>query len=262
MDLRLSGQIVFAAGASKGIGLATAGLLLAEGARVAVIGRSEEAVQQATSGLDGHGGEAIGIAADLSTTDGLAAALEACRRQLGEPDILVNCVGNAPPGTLADISDAQWQSAIDGKLLPAIRLMRELLPGMRSRGHGAIVNVAGLAGIEPNPNAITLGVMNAGLLNLTRALAKEAGADGVRVNAVLPGPTRTDRFQYIQRAQAERQGVDFEQVVGDVAARIPTGRVTEPEEVAAVIAFLVSDLASHVNGSAIAVDGGQLHGVR
>ena len=246
MDLGLHGRTCVVTGASAGIGLATAQLLRAEGAAVLSVARHIE------------GEDALAL--DVTAADAAARVADACERQLGgPPDALVNNAGTSFARALEDLTDADWQGQWELHVMAPMRLMRALAPGMADRGWGRIVNVCSSAGKRPSLTNVAYSVTKAAQLSLSRAFADVYAARGVLVNAVAPGavasPLWTDEGGLADQLAAAR-GITREEAMEGQRSRIPLGRYADPEEVAAVIAFLCSDRASDVAGAAWSVDGG------
>lgn len=245
MDLGLRGRTCLVTGSTAGIGLATARLLAAEGARVVTCGRR---------GAPGVG-EALHVVADLSRPgepERVAAAA-------GEVDVLVNNVGVAYQRDFLQVTDAEWQEAWELNVMSYVRAIRAILPGMRERGRGVIVNVSSTAGKRPSTSMPDYSVTKAAVLSLSRLVADLYAKDGIRCNAVAPGPTASPAWLApggLADQQAQRTGRSREEVLAIVGAGRPLGRLAEPEEIAAVIAFLCSDRASYVTGAAWSADGG------
>jgi len=254
MDLNLRGRRALVAGASKGIGLAIAHSLAAEGCHVQLVARTKADLDKAAADIGArHGVEASGIAADLSTRAGVQAVAAAC----GEVDILVNSAGAIPRGTLLEIDEDRWRAAWDLKLFGAINLTREIYRAMCERGRGVIINVAGLAGERPDAHYIAGSVANAALIMFSKSLGGDSIRYGVRVLAVNPGPVETDALiRHSQRLAKERFG--DESRWRDIMHRVPMKRAATTEEVSAMVAFLASDHCSYVSGSSINIDGGLL----
>jgi 3-oxoacyl-[acyl-carrier protein] reductase len=240
MELGLNDRVCLVTGSTGGIGLATARLLVAEGARVVTHGRGEAP----------DVGEALHVAADFLEPG----APEAVVAKAGPVDVLVNNVGAAYVAAFDELTDAQWDEMWQLNVMSFVRSIRAVLPAMRERGAGAIVNVSSTAGKRPSTGMPNYSVTKAAVLSLSRLVADLYARDGIRCNAVTPGPTATEAWLG-EGGLAEQQG-EREAVLEKVAAGRPLGRLAEPEEIAAVIVFLCSGAASYVTGSAWSADGG------
>jgi 3-oxoacyl-[acyl-carrier protein] reductase len=254
VELGLSGRVCLVTGATGGIGLATARLLAAEGARVVVSGRGAERVEQARA----QSGAERGIVADVGRPGGpenaVAAALE-----LGALDCLVNNVGVAYDADFLEVTDEEWEELWRVNVLSYVRAIRAAVPPMRERGAGVIVNVSSTAGKRPSTSMPHYSVTKAAVLSLSRLVADLYAKDGIRCNAVTPGPTATAAWLGeggLADQQAARTGRTRDEVLASVGAGRPLSRLAEPDEIAAVIAFLCSDRASYVTGAAWSADGG------
>ena len=232
-------------GSTGGIGLATAALLAAEGARVITCGRGEAPSV----------GEAKHVVADLSQPD----APERVVAEAGELDVLVNNVGYAEQRDFLAVTDEQWDAVWQLNVMSYVRAIRAAVPGMRERGSGVIVSVSSTAGKRPSTGMPDYSVTKAAVLSLSRLVADLYAGDGIRCNAIAPGPTATDAWLGdggLADQQGGRSGKSREEVLEAVGKGRPLGRLAEPEEIAAVIAFLCSDRASYVTGAAWSADGG------
>jgi 3-oxoacyl-[acyl-carrier protein] reductase len=241
MDLGLRGKRCLVTGSTGGIGLETARLLAQEDAEVVTCGRGP------APGV----GEAAHVRADLS----LAGEPERAVREAGPLDVLVNNVGVAYHRAFVDVSDEQWRELWELNVMSYVRAIRAAIPTMRERGGGAIVNVSSTAGKRPSTGMPDYSVSKAAVLSLSRLVADAHAADGIRCNAVTPGPTATEAWLG-EGGLADQQGGDRDEVLRKVAAGRPLGRLAEPEEIAAVIVFLCSDRAAYVTGAAWSADGG------
>ena len=240
MDLGLRGKRCLVTGSTGGIGLETARLLAAEGASVVTCGRS------AAPGV----GEAAHVRADLARAGEPERAVE----EAGPLDVLVNNVGAAYHRDFLEVTDEQWQEIWELNVMSYVRAVRAAVPGMRERGGGVVVNVSSTAGKRPSTGMPDYSVTKAAVLSLSRLVADLYARDGIRCNAVTPGPTATEAWLG-EGGLAEQQG-DRDEVLRKVAAGRPIGRLAEPAEIAAVIAFLCSPRASYVTGAAWSADGG------
>lgn len=250
MDLGLADRRFLVGGASRGLGEAAARALVAEGARVA--GASRHPDPNSATAAPGL----VPVAADLSSPDGAALAVEAAVRSLGGLDGLVVNSGGPPGGTFAAIDDATWERAIAGTLLSTIRLIREALPHLRQGRDPAIVIVLSSSVREPIPALITSNVLRPGLAGLIKSLVSEIAP--VRINGVAPGRFDTARVRSLDVARAAESGSSVEEVQAQTRARIPLGRYGDPEELGRVVTFLLSPAASYLDGVIVAVDGGMI----
>ena len=237
MDLGLADSVCLITGSTGGIGLETAKLLRAEGATVVTTGRS--------------GGD---VKADLSEAGEPERVVEETIERHGRLDVLVNNVGYSEIRRLEDVTDDIWQASFEINLMSAVRATRAALPGMRERGTGTIVNVSSTAAKRPSTGMPDYSVMKAALLSFSRLVADLYEKDGIRCNAVTPGPTATDAWLG-KGGLADQQG-ERDEVLAKVGAGRPLGRLARPEEIASVIAFLCSPRASYVTGAAWSADGG------
>ena len=242
-------------GSTGGIGLATAEALAEEGARVVVTGRDRERVERARN----ETGAALGVAADLAEHRGPERLIEETVEALGPVDCLVNNVGIAYQLGFEELSDRQWDEMWQLNVMSYVRALRAVLPSMRERRGGVIVNVSSTAGKRPSTGMPNYSVTKAAVLSLSRLVADLYASDGIRCNAVAPGPTATTAWLGrggLADQQAERSGKSRDDVLETVGKGRPLGRLAEPQEIAAVVAFLCSDRASYVTGSAWSADGG------
>jgi 3-oxoacyl-[acyl-carrier protein] reductase len=263
MDLGLRGRACVVTGASRGIGLTTASLLCAEGAKVLLVARTEERVVAAAdeamaAGADA-GGAAESLACDVTDADAAERIAAAAEDRFGPADVLVNNAGQAKWRDLDEVPDEDWQAAWDLNVMAPLRLMRALAPGMSERGWGRIVNVASTAGKRPSAAMAEYSVAKAAELSLSRLFADAYAPDGVLVNAVCPGPTLSELWVDaggLADQQSELSDKPRDEVLEATAAGRPIGRMAEVAEIAAAIVFLCSERASYVAGAAWSVDGG------
>ncbi len=253
MDLGLTGKVAVVTGGSRGLGLAAAQALIAEGAHVVVCARGVEQLQKAVEQLRAsavNGARAEGVAADVSTEAGVALVIDAAVKRFGRLDVLVNNVGVAKGADLEGTSDAEWQAAFDQTLFPAIRASRLAAPHLRRQG-GAIVIVSSIFGREAG-GRMTYNAVKAAEISLTKSLAQQLAKDQIRVVSVAPGSILFEGGSWWKRQQSDPKGIaEF------IAHELPFGRFGRPEEVGATIAFLASPKASWVSGTTVVVDGCQ-----
>jgi 3-oxoacyl-[acyl-carrier protein] reductase len=254
MDLQLTEKTAIVTGSTRGLGFATAAALLNEGCNVTICARGEAGLAEAMAKLrDLPGGtqRALAIQADVSTEKGVADVVTRTVETFGGLDILVNNVGLGKGGGITDTSDHDWQEAFDQTLFPAIRASRMAVPHMKRRGGGAIVMIASIWGRESG-GRMTYNAVKAAEISLAKAMAQQLAADNIRVNSVAPGSIRFPGGSWDRRVQEDPDGMaDF------VRRELPFGRFGRPEEVGAVVAFLVSPRASWISGASVPVDGCQ-----
>jgi 3-oxoacyl-[acyl-carrier protein] reductase len=244
MDLGLIGKRALVTGASRGLGRAVATTLIGEGAKVAICARDSTRLQATADELG-----ALAFARDLTPIGAGAALAAEVIAAMGGIDVLVVNTGGPPTGAFETVEEPVWASAIDSLFMSAVSLIRGCLPGMRERNWGRILIVTSVAALEPHPNLILSNTIRPALHGLVNALSREVAADGITVNALLPGYTLTDRI--------------LELGIGDpqVAEQVPAQRMGRPEEFAALAAFFASTQAGYVCGQAIACDGGLLRSI-
>jgi NAD(P)-dependent dehydrogenase (short-subunit alcohol dehydrogenase family) len=259
VDLQLAGKSAFISGSTRGIGYATARALAAEGVAVVLNGRTAERVEEAVARLraEDHGVEVSGLACDFADDTQVTELLGA----LGEVDILVGNVGLFEVKPFAEVTDADWQLFHDVNVMSAVRLSRQLLPGMLARGWGRIIFVSSESGINVPADMIHYGVTKAALLALGNGLAKLTRGTEVTVNTVVGGPTWSDGVATAVRSIAAAQGVAEADMTAAIAQRNTTSlvqRFLDPAELASLTTYLASPLAAATNGSALRADGGTL----
>jgi NAD(P)-dependent dehydrogenase (short-subunit alcohol dehydrogenase family) len=250
VDLGLRDTVCVVTGSTGGIGLETAKLLAAEGARVVTTGRSGDAPDV---------GEALHVNADLAAAGEPERLIDETEARLGRVDVLVNNVGVAYQRTFEEVTDAQWDELWHLNVMSYVRAIRAVLPGMKERRAGAIVNVSSTAGKRPSASMPDYSVTKAAVLSLSRLVADVYAKEGIRCNAVTPGPTATEAWLGeggLADQQAARTGKSRDEVLAAVGAGRPLGRLAQPEEIASVIVFLCSKRSSYVTGAAWSADGG------
>jgi 3-oxoacyl-[acyl-carrier protein] reductase len=257
MDLGLRGKVALVAAGSKGLGRAVAEELAAEGARVVICARGREALEATRKDIVAKANaDVLAVSADVSTLDGIALVANEAMKRFGQVDIIVNNAGGPPSGPFEKHDWAAWQNAVDLTLRSAVELTRAVLPGMRERRWGRVLNITSIAAKQPVDGLMLSNSIRSAVTGWARTLANEVARDGITVNCLLPGFTQTDRVVELNAATAKREGLTVDDVEKRTTAQIPMRRIGEPREFGALAAFLASERASYITAQSIAVDGG------
>ena len=255
---RMEGKVAIVTGAARGTGEATARLLAQEGCRVAITAREETLLTKTADELSNEtGGQVVPLQGDMSVVEDVERTVGQAIDRFGKIDVLVTCAGSSPGGLLEDLSEEQWFSSLNLKFMGYVRTCRAVVPHMREGGGGSIVLVVGNDGLKPSYWEMTAGVANAADINFASSLAEQYGPLGIRVNTVNPGPVSTDRWDTLEKAFARDKGIEQDRAHELALGSLPLGRICTPEEVANLVVFLASPLASYLNGAHIPMDGGQ-----
>ena len=255
MDLGLNGKKVLITGGSKGIGLACAKAFVAEGARVALVSRSQQNLDQARKSVPG----AYTITADLVDAAAAATMVERVEKEFGPIDILVNSAGAAKRTDADDLTPAAWRASMDAKYFTYINVIDPLIKKMGKRGNGVVINIIGNGGKVASPTHLSGGAANAALMLATAGLAYAYASKNVRVVGLNPGVTQTERVAEGLKAEAKRANVSEEQAYQQMVARLPMGRPAKPEEIADIAVFAASERGRYLNGANISTDGAASH---
>lgn len=257
MDLKLNGRCALVTGGSLGIGRAIAEELSSEGVDVAINARNGERLSMVAKEITAlTGGRVVPVPGDLGQPEEVARVAKAAIDELGRIDILVNNAGASPAGRLHDLSDETWWDCINLKLMGYVRCARTVVPDMKSRAWGRIININGRSGHQPRAWYMSGGAVNAAILNFTKALAEEVAPFNILVNAVNPGPIQTPRWDNHMRQGAASLDATADEVLRRMISSVPLGRVGRPDECSGIVAFLCSERASFIHGTFINVDGG------
>jgi 3-oxoacyl-[acyl-carrier protein] reductase len=256
VNLGLEGKVALVCGASRGLGRAVAGELAEEGAALAVCSRDAEQLDVAAAELG-----AFAVAADLAVSGEPTRVVEATVERLGRLDVLVANTGGPPAGTHDTLTLDDWDAATALLLRSTVELATAALPGMKERGWGRILAITSVAVKQPVDNLVLSNSLRAAVTGFAKTLSREVAPYGITVNTILPGYTATERVTELNRANAEREGVEPAEIQARLEASIPLGRLAEPREFAALAAFLASERAGYITGGAFAVDGGWLRGL-
>ena len=256
MDLGLKGKVVLVTGGSKGIGLACARAFLAEGGRVAIVSRSQANLDVAMGVLAARKEDLIAVSCDLTARAAANAMMTEVERRLGPVGVLVNSAGAAKRYLPEELNEEAWHAAMDAKYFTNIHAVDAMLPGMSKRGRGVIVNIIGMGGKVATPIHLPGGAANSALMLATVGLASVYGPKGVRINAINPGPTMTDRVREALKLEAKTRGSSEDEVLAQLQAKVPLKRYAAPEDVANLALFLASNKASYITGAVVPMDGG------
>ena len=257
MDLGIRDKVALVSASSKGLGRAIAEELAAEGASLVMCARGEEALRQTADSIrKTSGASVVDVAADVSEAAGIDRVAKAALDKFGKVDILVTNSGGPPSGAFESFTAESWESAARLLLFSAVGLARAVLPGMKERGWGRILNVTSIAVKQPIDGLMLSNSLRAAVTGFARSLANEVARFNITVNNIMPGYTRTDRVEELARATTTRAGGSVSDAYAKWEREIPMGRLGEPREFAALAAFLASERASYITGSSIAVDGG------
>jgi NAD(P)-dependent dehydrogenase (short-subunit alcohol dehydrogenase family) len=254
MDLGLKGKVAVVTGASRGLGRAIAEELAREGCALAICARGEDDLTKAAADLRGGGAEVFDRVLDVTDPAQVRSFIADAAGALGGIDILVNNAGRAHPGNFESLTDEDWQADIDVKLFSMIRCSREALPHMRARGGGRIVNINAVLGRSPDPAFFATSVNRAACISFTKALSLEVARDRILVNSVNIGLVRASQWERLRERIAP--DLSMERFYEERGRDVPLGRFGDPEEVAAAVAFLVSDRAGYITGASVDVAGG------
>ena len=261
MDLQLRDTVAMVVGATGGIGSAVAEAFAAEGGHLALVGRDQPKLAKLAGDLGRYDVDRATMTCDLLDEAQPEVCVREAEERFGRVDVLAVCAGNARRGGLADVTDADFESTLQVKLMGPVRLVRAVLPGMRARRFGRIVLIGGLNGRNPTGQAVVGGAVNAGMANFARQVAKATASHGITVNVVDPHHTRTARWEHRLDELQRRHGVSREDAEARASADLPIGRPVEPREVADLVLFLSSRRTAAINGAIIPVDGGSTDGL-
>ncbi len=257
MDLGLKGKVAFVAAASKGLGRAVAEEFAHEGASLILCARNAETLNRvAVQIAEISNVSVLPVVADVSNAEDIARAVQSGIEKFGRIDILVTNAGGPPAGQFEDLSSETWEAATRLTLNSVLELTRAVLPGMKQRQWGRVLNITSITVKQPVDNLMLSNSMRAAVTGFARTLANEVATCGITVNNILPGYTRTERVEELGDAAAIREGISAKEATAKWEAEIPMKRLGEPREFAALAAFLVSARASYITGQSIAVDGG------
>ncbi len=258
VDLGLEGRVAIVTGGSQGIGREIALLLASEGAHIVIAARRDEVLERTAVEIRECGGRVVAVAADVATSDGPAAIADAALAAFGRVDIVVNNAGKGHNKTIETLTDDDWYASIDLNLMSAVRMCRAVVPQMRDRGWGRVVNISTRVALEPDPYFAAYGAAKAGLVNFSKNLANAYSRDGVLTNCIVPGLIHSEAIDQAAQRSATETGLSVDEVMARTLEKrpIPAGRLGEPSDVAGLVALLCSDHGSWITGACFTVDGG------
>jgi 3-oxoacyl-[acyl-carrier protein] reductase len=259
LDLGLKDRVAIVTGSSQGIGKAIAYGLAREGANVTVCARTEDTLEATAKEIESmFGTEVLAFPADLKVKGNIRAMVKASADKFGRIDILVNNTGGPPSALFLETADKDWQETFDSLLMSVVNCCREVMPHMRAKKWGRIINMTSFAAKQPAERLILSNAVRAGVLGLTKTLSNELAEYGILVNAVCPGWTLTDRVKRLAQSTAEKTGKDHNAIISEWARSTALNRLAQPEEIANLVVFLVSEKASYITGAVMQVDGGAI----
>lgn len=262
MDLGLRDRVAIVAASSRGLGRACALELAREGAKVVLCARDAERLRAAADEIRAAtGADVLPVQTDLTDEAQIRHLADETLRRFGRIEVLVTNNGGPPAGYFDRFDDEAWQSAHQLTLMSAVRLIRAVLPAMRAQQWGRIINITSVSVKQPLDNLLLSNVYRAGVVGLAKTLSAQVAADGITINNVAPGYTRTDRVLELAQSRAVDEGRPREEILAETTASYPLKRMGEPEELAALVAFLASERASYITGTTIQVDGGYVKGM-
>ena len=263
MDLGLNGKVALVAGASQGMGRATALGFAREGAKVSICARGEAALNEAAAMIRKEtGGEVLSMVADMAKVEDIQRFVNQSAEHFGRVDIIVNNAGGPPPGDFMRFTDEDWNNAYNLSFLSTMRMTRAAVPHMCKVGGGRVINITSYSVKEPIAGLVLSNAVRSAVIGMAKTLSRELAKDNILINNVCPGRIDTERAQKLNKARAERLQRPVEEINREMAAEVPLGRYGTPEEAADLIVFLGSERATYITGTTIQIDGGLVRGIQ
>lgn len=263
MDLGLKGKVALVAGASQGMGRATALSFSREGAKVSICARGEAALNETAEMIRKEtGAEVLPMVADMTKAEDIQRFVSKTAEHFGRLDIVVNNAGGPPPGEFMKFTDEDWDNAFRLSFMSTMRMTRESVPHMRKVGGGRVINITSYSVKEPIAGLVLSNAIRSGVIGMAKTLSRELAKDNILINNICPGRIDTERAQKLNKARAERLKRPVEEINREMAAEVPLGRYGTAEETADLIVFLGSERASYITGTTIQIDGGLVRGIQ
>ena len=263
MDLGIKGKVALVAGASQGMGRASALSLAREGAKVSICARGEAALNEAAAMIRKEtGGEVLSMVADMAKVEDIQRFVNKSAEHFGRVDIIVNNAGGPPPGEFMKFTDEDWNNAYNLSFMSTMRMTREAVPHMRKVGGGRVINITSYSVKEPIAGLVLSNAVRSAVIGMAKTLSRELATDNILINNVCPGRIDTERAQKLNKARADRLKRPIEEINREMAAEVPLGRYGTAEEAADLIVFLGSERASYITGTTIQIDGGLVRGIQ
>lgn len=262
MDLGIKGKVALVAASSQGLGKAVAMGLAREGVKIVICARGKEALEATRAEIHSKtSAEILSIQADLTKYNDIKNLVATATKTFGTIHILINNAGGPPPGYFWNLNDDHWQKGFELTLMSSVRLTREVLPFMRQQKWGRIINITSVSVKQPIDNLILSNSLRLGVVGWAKTVSSQVASEGILINNVCPGWTRTNRVDELLRARAKAEGSTLEEIENRITSEIPIGRMGQPEEFANLVVFLASERASYITGTSIQVDGGTIRGI-
>jgi 3-oxoacyl-[acyl-carrier protein] reductase len=262
MEFGIKDKVALVTGSSRGIGKSIATQLASEGATVVICARNEDELKEAANHIKMETGQdVISIRMNLSIREDIEHLVQCTQNKFNRIDILVNNTGGPPSLNFLETNEMNWREAVNLLLMNVVHLCHLIIPGMKHRKWGRIINMASFSAKQPIENLVLSNTIRSGILGLTKSLSNELAEFGVLVNAVCPGWTLTTRVEELMNVKAQRTGKHYDDVIGELADTIPLKRLAKPEEIANLVTFLSSEKASYITGNTIQVDGGYIKSI-
>jgi 3-oxoacyl-[acyl-carrier protein] reductase len=263
MNLGLKGKVALVAGASQGMGRATALGFSREGAKVSICARGEAVLNEAAEMIRKEtGGEVLSMVADMNKAEDIQRFVSKTAEHFGRLDIVVNNAGGPPPGEFMKFTDEDWENAFRLSFMSTMRMTRESVPHLRKVGGGRVINITSYSVKEPIAGLVLSNAIRSGVIGMAKTLSRELAKDNILINNICPGRIDTERAQKLNKARADRLKRPVEEINREMAAEVPLGRYGTAEETADLIVFLGSERASYITGTTIQIDGGLIRGIQ